>query len=73
MSGDPEQLLAEALRAQAGRANSDTSPIGNTFVRSGDRVAEDPTTTVVPVGWLLLLAGLLGLATGAVIGLLTLL
>lgn len=73
MSGDPEQLLAEALRARAGRANSDTGPIRNTSTAAGDSVSEDPATTVVPVRWLFLLAGLLGLATGAVIGLLTLL
>ncbi|HEX6356761.1 hypothetical protein [Actinophytocola sp.] len=84
---DPEKLLAEALRAQATRAPADTSPVGYGLV-SSDLPAlrhSAPKTEVtrqivlpqlaprqVPAALILLLALLLGLASGAVVGLLTL-
>ncbi|MGH3449218.1 MAG: hypothetical protein ACRDQW_00515, partial [Haloechinothrix sp.] len=61
---DPERLLAEALRAQAGRGHADAAPrniAGNTSRASGDRFSDQATATV-PVRWILLLAALLGLA-----------
>jgi len=96
--GDPERLLAEALRAQAVRAPvQSTGPVtpepplkllsGTDYLLSG-RVSETvgfptgpvaaPTTTRLPVAprqvsawWIVLLAVLLGLAAGAVIGLIS--
>lgn len=83
MSGDdPEKLLSEALRAQATRAPADTAPVGFGLLSGSDlppalrppeeaaEVAEPPRP--VPVGLVLLLALVLGLAAGAVVGLLTL-
>jgi hypothetical protein len=83
---DPERLLSEALRAQATRAPADTSPVGygllsgNEFggltpaapaTESTTRLTEAPRQ--LPAVLILLLALVLGLAAGAVIGLLTLL
>lgn len=86
-SEDPEKLLSEALRAQAIRAPADTtSPVGYGLLSGSDlpalrharppvdttrRIAEPPQRQV-PATLILLLALLLGLAAGAVIGLLTL-
>ena len=82
-SDNPEKLLAEALRAQATRAPADTSPVGYGLLSGSDlppalrppeptaRIAEEPRQ--VPVVLILLLALFLGLAAGAVVGLLTLL
>lgn len=82
---DPERLLAEALRAQATRAPADTSPVGYGLLSGSDvkvplpkvRPAVETTTRLepprqVPASLILLLALLLGLAAGAVVGLLTL-
>ncbi|MFI7677021.1 hypothetical protein [Actinophytocola sp. NPDC049390] len=87
MSGDdPERLLAEALRAQATRAPAETPQVGYgllsgsefkglTPAAPGDdattRLAE--TTKQLPALLILVLSLLLGLAAGAVVGLLTLL
>ena len=86
MSGkadDPEKLLSEALRAQATRAQADTSPVGYGLLSGSDlptalrppdtthRVVEEPSQ--VSAILILLLALLLGLAAGAVVGLMTLL
>ena len=83
---DPERLLAEALRAQATRAPSDTSPVGYGLLSGSEfngitpttpanettpRIAETPRQ--IPAVLILLLALVLGLAAGAVVGLLTLL
>lgn len=77
MNDEPERLLAEALRAQAGRAGTDVAGIGNTSAHTNDmandRASDNSLTALVPVRWLLFVAALLGLATGTVIGLLTLL
>jgi hypothetical protein len=83
---DPERLLAEALRAQATRAPSDTAPVGYGLLSGSDvkvplpkvqppsaattRIEQPPRQ--VPALLILLLALLLGLAAGAVVGLLTL-
>jgi hypothetical protein len=82
---DPERLLAEALRAQAVRAPVETTPVGYGLLSGSDvgglppavrhddathRVSEPPRQ--VPAALILLLALLLGLAAGAVVGLLTL-
>ena len=83
---DPERLLAEALRAQAIRAPADTSPVGYGLLSGSDvkvplpkakPAAVETTTRLEPprqvsAGLVLLLALLLGLAAGAVVGLLTL-
>ena len=81
-SEDPEKLLSEALRAQATRAPADTSPVGYGLLSGSDlppalrppepteRIVEEPRQ--VPVVLVLLLSLLLGLAAGAVVGLLTL-
>jgi hypothetical protein len=82
-SDDPEKLLAEALRAQATRAPADTSPVGYGLLSGSDYPAPrqaEPTRQIalpqqprqVPATLILLLALLLGLASGAVVGLLTL-
>ncbi|HET9140952.1 hypothetical protein [Actinophytocola sp.] len=93
MADDQEQLIAEALRAQAahtplppaGRASegygllSGTDlPLGPpaqpaTTVRMPSDEIPEPPATRVPVLAILLLAAALGLAAGAVVGLLTLL
>lgn len=84
---DPERLIAEALRAQATRAPAEAgSPVGYGLL-SGDEFAgrtppaPEPATTVrltetarqIPATLILSLSLLLGLAAGAVAGLLTLL
>lgn len=83
-SEDPEKLLSEALRAQATRAPADntTSPVGYGLLSGTDlpplrRPAETTRNIVVPprqvpATLIFLLALLLGLAAGAVVGLLTL-
>lgn len=83
-SDDPEKLLSDALRAQATRAPADTSQVGfglygSDFppVRPAAPAAETTRRIVlppkqVPASVILLLALLLGLASGAVVGLLTL-
>jgi hypothetical protein len=82
-SDDPEKLLSEALRAQATRAPADTSPVGYGLLSGSDlppalhppepthRIVEPPAQ--VPAILILVLALLLGLAAGAVVGLMTLL
>lgn len=84
MSEDPEKLLAEALRAQATRAPADTSPVGYGLLSGSDlpptlrppetthRIVEEEPRQVSAI-LILLLALLLGLAAGAVVGLMTLL
>jgi hypothetical protein len=83
---DPERLLSEALRAQAIRAPADTAPVGYGLLSGSDvkvplpkaQPAAEATTRIeepprqVPATLILLLALLLGLAAGAVVGLLTL-
>ncbi|TDV50689.1 hypothetical protein [Actinophytocola oryzae] len=83
MTGDPEKLLSEALRAQATRAPADTSPVGYGLLSGSDLPPalrpQEPTHRViedvgqVPATLILLLALVLGLAAGAVVGLMTLL
>jgi hypothetical protein len=80
---DPEKLLSDALRAQARQAPADTSPVGYGLLSGSDlppalrppertaRVEEQPRQ--VPMLLILVLALILGLASGAVVGLLTLL
>ena len=85
---DPERLLSEALRAQAIRAPApDTSsPVGYGLLSGSEfngltpsapaseettRIAEPPRQ--LPAVLILLLSLVLGLAAGAVVGLLTLL
>jgi hypothetical protein len=81
---DPERLLSEALRAQAARAPRSEPPpepalfSGSDLISGTDlhhrpveptaRLAPEPT----PALWVVVIALLLGLATGAVVGLLTL-
>ena len=83
---DPERLLSEALRAQAIRAPADTPQVGYGLLSGSEfpalappaqdteattRLAETPKP--IPAVLILLLSLLLGLATGAVVGLVTLL
>jgi hypothetical protein len=84
---DPERLLSEALRAQATRAPAGDTPAVGYGLLSGSefggvtppapaaeattRLAEEPKQ--IPAYLILLLSLLLGLASGAVVGLLTLL
>jgi hypothetical protein len=83
---DPERLLAEALRAQAIRAPADTPQVGYGLLSGSEfkaltppapateattRTAEEPKQ--LPAALILALSLLLGLASGAVVGLLTLL
>lgn len=83
---DPERLLSEALRAQAIRAPSDTPQVGYGLLSGSEFPALNPpaqdadTTTrlaetpkPIPAVLILLLSLLLGLAAGAVVGLVTLL
>jgi hypothetical protein len=82
---DPEQLLAEALRAQAVNAGPPASPgfglLSGSDLGMASRVetlAEDPVEVVwqrrrLGGGVILLLALVLGLAAGAVVGLVTVL
>lgn len=66
---EPEDLLAQALRAKAAQ-NSGAMP-GPAASAATTEVPESPGR--LATGWILLVAALLGLAAGAVIGLLTLL
>jgi hypothetical protein len=83
---DPERLLSEALRAQATRAPADASPVGYGLLSGSEfsgltpaapanetttKLAETPRQ--IPAVLILLLSLVLGLAAGAVVGLLTLL
>lgn len=83
---DPERLLAEALRAQATRAPAETPQVGYGLLSGSEFTGLTPaapgndTTTrleeppkQIPAVLILVLSLLLGLAAGAVIGLLTLL
>ena len=84
---DPERLLSEALRAQAIRAPADNTPqVGYGLLSGSEFPALAPpapaaTTTTrlaetarqIPAVLILLLSLLLGLAAGAVVGLVTLL
>jgi hypothetical protein len=79
---DPERLLAEALRAQAARTPLSESPtVGGFGLLSGSDlplVAQtEPTARFEPrprtwLRWVVLIALLLGLAAGSLVGLLTL-
>jgi hypothetical protein len=84
---DPERLLSEALRAQAIRAPAETPQVGYGLLSGSEfpaalapparetdtttRLAETPKQ--IPAVLILLLSLLLGLAAGAVVGLVTLL
>lgn len=83
---DPERLLSEALRAQAIRAPAETPQVGYGLLSGSEfpalappepaagattRLAETPRQ--IPAVLILLLSLLLGLAAGAVVGLVTLL
>lgn len=83
---DDERLIADALRAKAGQSGGvETTPVTPSEqtdqlprVVTGpspgvDHSAEPELTGPLASGWIVLLAILLGLATGAVIGLLTVL
>ncbi|MGH3434745.1 MAG: hypothetical protein ACRDQB_18120 [Thermocrispum sp.] len=83
---DDERLIADALRAKAGQSGGvPTNPVVPTAPTDQlPRVVDGPSQSVAGLsesnppgrlasGWILLLAVLLGLATGAVIGLLTVL
>ncbi|MFC4858913.1 hypothetical protein [Actinophytocola glycyrrhizae] len=83
---DPERLLAEALRAQATRAPADTSQVGYGLLSGSEfgaitppAPASESTTRLddpakqIPAWLILLLSLVLGLAAGAVVGLVTLL
>lgn len=62
---DPEQLIADALRAKASQGpGAQTTPL---------RPAQPEPPKRLASGWILLLAVVLGLAVGTVIGLLTVL
>lgn len=66
---DGEQLLLEALQAKAGQASLPTPEV--TAPREPAPSHDDADTGTLTFGWLLLVVALLGLATGAVIGFLT--
>lgn len=74
---DDEKLIADALRAKAGQSGGvPTTPVfpaGHTDrLPAVDHQAGEPEPSgPLASGWILLLALLLGLATGAVVGLLT--
>jgi hypothetical protein len=76
-AGDAERLLAAALRAQA--ASTGTSPNTTDDVMTPAAAAPKPgkapdrLAAQLPIGATLLLAILLGLAAGALVGLITLL
>lgn len=75
----PEELLAEALRAKAGQTGGNASVVADESPT--DRMTRSPGAdqhspfksdiTDISVGWVVVLAVLLGLATGTLIGLLT--
>lgn len=71
MTERPEDLIAEALRAKARQGGPPGSEESTEQIatRGDGPVADEPFS--LPVGWILLLAAVLGLATGAVVGLLT--
>lgn len=71
MTEQPEELIAEALRAKARQGGFPGSEESTERITTpgDDPVADDPFS--LPIGWILLLAAVLGLATGAVAGLLT--
>lgn len=72
MTEDKVDLLAEALRARAGQTGGAATPMAPISAGRTDRIqATEPAMPAT--GWILLLAILLGLATGTVIGLLTVL
>lgn len=66
---EPEDLLAQALRAKAVQ-DSGSMPSGLGSAETAE--VSDGSGGLAP-GWILVVAALLGLAAGAVIGLLTLL
>ncbi|MCG8917931.1 hypothetical protein L6E12_19305 [Actinokineospora sp. PR83] len=82
---DPERLLTEALRAQAAQApvSEPTGPVGGFGLLSGSDLplaatqaevtARMPEAEQPRAWWVLGLAVMLGLAAGAVVGVLTLL
>ncbi|GAA1268804.1 hypothetical protein [Saccharothrix xinjiangensis] len=80
MSDDPEKLVAEALRAQATSSGAhNLLPVPATGVApTGESTPGDPDTDRTPgtrptgTAWLLLLATLLGLASGTVVAVMTL-
>lgn len=77
--GRPEELLAEALRAKAGQTGRNASVV--TDESQTDRLTPpsdaDQSESVesdiqrISLGWVMVLAALLGLAAGALVGLLT--
>lgn len=75
----PEALLAEALRAKAGQTagNASVATGGSSTdrlssaARSGQHSVVQPGEARIGMGWVLVLAVLLGLVTGTLIGLLT--
>ncbi|MGX7823933.1 hypothetical protein ACTG9Q_02455 [Actinokineospora sp. 24-640] len=80
---DPERLLAEALRAQAAQAPRAEAPafglLSGSEFHNGHDLAPRPVEVTerleersAPSWWVLAVALLLGLAAGAVVGLLTL-
>ncbi|GAA5106244.1 hypothetical protein GCM10025762_10170 [Haloechinothrix salitolerans] len=80
VTGDsPEELLAEALRAKAGQTGSNASAVADESQTdritqsSGTDQRNSPHSDIpdITMGWVMVLAVLLGLATGALIGLLT--
>lgn len=73
MDDDGERMLAEALRAKAGQSALPPAEPTLPPLPTPSEGKSDEQTGTLSVGWLLLLVALLGLATGAVIGLLTVL
>lgn len=73
MSEDKVDLLAEALRAKAGQTGGFATPMAPRSTAKTDRILPVAEPMSLTPGWILLLAILLGLATGTVIGLLTVL
>lgn len=83
--GEPERqdsseaLLAEALRAKAGQTAGNASVATgesstdrlSSAARSGQQSVVQPGEARIGMGWVLVLAVLLGLVTGTLIGLLT--
>lgn len=75
----PEELLAEALRAKAGQTGGNASVVADEsqtdrITRPSGPDQRNSSESDIPdisVGWVVTLAVLLGLATGALIGLLT--
>ncbi|MPY98869.1 MAG: hypothetical protein GEU97_12890 [Actinophytocola sp.] len=75
----PEELIAEALRAKAGQTGGNASvvadelPSGRTARSTGADQQSSVESNIpdISLGWVAVLAVLLGVATGALIGLLT--